>query len=99
MDIVAKHVEPNEFGVRIAGFDKMYYRKKLWNHESLTDFWRLGRVYAKKLEENNMFIMGYLAICSIENEILLFKLFGVNTEIFYNNCNITQLKKMLFFLS
>ena len=81
MDIVAKHVEPNEYGVRIAGLDEMYYRKKLWNHRPLTDFWRVGRGYAKKLEENNMFTMGDIARCSIENENLLFKLFGVNAEL------------------
>ena len=80
MDIVAKHVEPNEFGVRIAQLDEMSYRKKLWEHKPLTDFWRVGRGYAKKLEQNNMFTMGDVARCSLENENLLYKLFGVNAE-------------------
>ena len=81
MDIVAKHVEPNEFGVRIAQLDEMSYRKKLWEHKPLTDFWRVGRGYAKKLEQNNMFTMGDVARCSLENENLLYKLFGVNAEL------------------
>ena len=98
MDIVAKHVEPNEFGVRIAGLDEMYYRKKLWNHRPLTDFWRVGRGYAKKLEENNMFTMGDIARCSIENENLLFKLFGVNAELLIDHawgwepCTLKEVK-------
>lgn len=81
MDIVAKHSEPNEIGVRIAEIDEMSYRKLLWNHRPLTDFWRVGRGYVKKLEQNNMFTMGDIARCSIENENLLYKLFGVNAEL------------------
>lgn len=81
MDIVAKHTEPNEIGVRIAEIDEMSYRKLLWNHKPLTDFWRVGKGYAKKLEQNNMFTMGDVARCSIENENLLYKLFGVNAEL------------------
>ena len=81
MDIVAKHTEPNEIGVRIAEIDEMSYKKLLWNHKPLTDFWRVGKGYAKKLEQNNMFTMGDVARCSIENENLLYKLFGVNAEL------------------
>ena len=98
MDIVAKHVEPNEFGVRIAGLDEMYYRKKLWNHRPLTDFWRVGKGYAKKLEDNNMYTMGDIARCSIENENLLFKLFGVNAELLIDHawgwepCSLKDIK-------
>ena len=55
MDIVAKHTEPNQDGVRIAELDEMAYRRLLWNHKPLTDFWRVGRGYAKKLEENGLF--------------------------------------------
>lgn len=80
MDIVAKKAQPNEFGVRIAGLDEMTYRKKLWNHRPLTDFWRVGAGYSKKLEENKLYTMGDIARCSIENEDLLYKLFGVNAE-------------------
>lgn len=81
MDIVAKHQEPNEKGVRIAYLDEMMYRRLLWNHTPLTDFWRVGNGYANKLEKYNMFTMGDIAKCSIENEDLLYKLFGINAEL------------------
>lgn len=81
MDIVAKHKEPNEKGVRIACIDEMMYRKLLWNHTPLTDFWRVGNGYANKLAKNNIYTMGDIARCSIENEDLLYKLFGVNAEL------------------
>ena len=81
MDIVAKHVKPDKNGVRIAGLDEITYRKMLWTHRPLTDFWRVGKGYAKKLEENRMYTMGDIALCSINNEDLLFKLFGVNAEL------------------
>lgn len=87
MDIVAKHVLADEEGVRIAELDEMSYRRLLWNHRPLTDFWRVGRGYAKKLEENGLFTMGDVARCSIGkpsdyyNEDLLFRLFGVNAEL------------------
>ena len=81
MDIVAKHIPADENGVRIAELDEMSYRKTLWAHQPLTDFWRVGRGYAKKLEENGMFTMGDVARCSHENEDLLYKLFGKNAEL------------------
>ncbi len=87
MDIVAKHVEPNRDGVRIASLDEMSYRRLLWNHRPLTDFWRVGQGYRKKLEENGLFTMGDIARCSLggpsdfHNEDLLYKLFGVNAEL------------------
>ena len=65
MDIVAKHIPADKEGVRIAELDEMSYRRQLWNHRPLTDFWRVGRGYAKKLEENGMFTMGDVARCSI----------------------------------
>ena len=68
MDIVAKHVQPNKNGVRIAGLDEMTYRKLLWNHRPLTDFWRVGKGYAKKLEAHRIFTMGDIARISIQNE-------------------------------
>ena len=80
MDIVAKHMEPNEFGVRIAGLDEMTYRKLLWNHKPITSFWRVGKGIARRLEENNMYTMGDVARKSLENQDLLYKLFGVNAE-------------------
>ncbi|MBQ8592074.1 MAG: DNA methylase [Lachnospiraceae bacterium] len=87
MDIVAKHVQPDKNGVRIAELDEMSYRRLLWNHRPLTDFWRVGRGYQKKLEANGLFTMGDIARCSIGtpkdyyNEDLLYKLFGVNAEL------------------
>ena len=87
MDIVAKHVEPDKNGVRIAELDERQYRELLWDHRPITDFWRVGRGYARKLSENGMFTMGDIARCSIgssqcfHNEDLLYKLFGVNAEL------------------
>ena len=81
MDIVAKHKEPNEIGVRIAEIDEMSYRKLLWNHKPLTSFWRVGKGIADKLEKNGLYTMGDVARCSLNNENLLYKLFGVNAEL------------------
>lgn len=81
MDIVAKHVQPNKNGVRIAGLDEMTYRKLLWGHRPITDFWRVGKGYAKKLEAHRIFTMGDIARTSIQNEELLYKLFGINAEL------------------
>lgn len=81
MDIVAKHVKSDENGVRIAGLDEMAYRKLLWGHRPLTDFWRVGKGYTKKLEEHGMYTMGDVARMSVKNEDLLYKLFGVNAEL------------------
>lgn len=81
MDIVAKHIPADENGVRIAELDEMSYRKTMWSHQPLTDFWRVGRGYAKKLEEHGMFTMGDVARCSERDEDLLYKLFGKNAEL------------------
>ena len=81
MDIVAKHIPADENGVRIAELDEMSYRKTLWAHQPLTDFWRVGRGIAKKLEENGMFTMGDVARCSVHDEDKLHKLFGKNAEL------------------
>ncbi len=87
MDVVAKHIAPDKDGVRIAELDEMTYRKMLWNHQPITDFWRVGRGYAKKLKEYGMLTMGDIARCSIGrenefyNEDLLYKLFGINAEL------------------
>ena len=81
MDIVAKHIPADQNGVRIAELDEMTYRKTMWTHQPLTDFWRVGRGYAKRLEENGMFTMGDVARCSVQNEDLLYKLFGKNAEL------------------
>lgn len=104
MDIGAKHAEPDENGVRIAGLDEMSYRRKLWGHRPLTDFWRVGAGYAKKLEGAGLFTMGDIARCSIGkktdfyNEDLLYKMFGVNAELLidhawgYEPCTIAEIK-------
>ena len=104
LDIVAKHVEPDEDGVRIAELDEMSYRRLLWAYRPLTDFWRVGGGYAKKLEANGMFTMGDIARCSIgkpgeyHNEDLLYRLFGINAELLIDHawgwepCTIVDIK-------
>ena len=104
MDIEAKHAEPDENGVRIAELDEMTYKQKLWSHRPLTDFWRVGHGYAKKLEENGLYTMGDIARCSLGkdgayyNEDLLYRLFGVNAELLidhawgYEPCTIAEIK-------
>lgn len=105
MDIVAKHIPADKDGVRIAELDEMSYRKQLWNHRPLTDFWRVGRGYAKKLEENGLYTMGDVARCSIGkpneyyNEDFLYKLFGINAELLIDHawgwepCSIAEVKQ------
>ena len=98
MDIVAKHIPADENGVRIAELDERSYREKLWAHTPLTDFWRVGRGYAKKLEENGMFTMGDVARRSLTDEEALFKLFGKNAELLidhawgYEPCTVEAVK-------
>ncbi len=104
MDIMAKHVQPDENGVRIACLDEMSYRRKLWAHEPITDFWRVGKGYAKKLAECGLYTMGDVARCSVGapedfyNEELLYKLFGVNAELLidhawgYEPCTMADVK-------
>ena len=104
MDIVAKHMKADEDGVRIAQIDELSYRKLLWDHRPITDFWRVGRGYAKKLEQIGLYTMGDVARCSIGkdtdfyNENLLYSLFGVNAELLidhawgYENCTIKDVK-------
>lgn len=81
MDINAKHIPADENGVRIAQLDEMSFRETLWEHEPITDFWRVGKGYAKKLAEYGMTTMGDVALCSVQNEDLLYKLFGKNAEL------------------
>ena len=98
MDIMAKHVKPNENGVRIAGLDEMTYRKLLWSHRPITDFWRVGKGYAKRLEKYRIYTMGDVAKTSVDNEELLYKLFGVNAELLIDHswgwepCTIESIK-------
>lgn len=81
MDILAKHAEPDCNGVRVAILDERSFRKKLWSHTPITDFWRVGKGYSKSLERYGIYTMGDVARCSILNEDLLYKLFGVNAEL------------------
>jgi DNA polymerase V len=98
MDIVAKHIPADADGVRIAELDEMSYRRQLWNHTPLTDFWRVGRGIARRLENYGVFTMGQLARLSITHEAFLFKLFGVNAELLidhawgYEPCTIDMVK-------
>lgn len=98
MDIVAKHVQPDRDGVRIAKLNERTYRHLLWNHRPLTDFWRVGQGYARKLEGNGLFTMGDIARCSIYHEELLYKLFGINAELLIDHawgwepCTIQDIK-------
>lgn len=87
MDIVAKHIPPDKNGVRIASLNEKSYRRILWTHRPITDFWRVGKGYAQKLSEQGIFTMGDVARCSVGgldeyyNEDLLYRLFGVNAEL------------------
>ena len=104
LDILAKHVEPDADGIRIAELDEMSYRRKLWSHRPLTDFWRVGPGYARKLQEQGLYTMGDIARCSVGkpgdyyNEELLYKLFGVNAELLIDHawgwepCTISEIK-------
>lgn len=105
MDIMAKHVEPDEDGVRIAELDEMGFRKNLWSHRPLTSFWQVGRGIAQRLENcylNNgrgILTMGDLARVSVRNPEALYKMFGINAEILidhawgYEPCTIAEIKK------
>ena len=104
MDIVAKHIEPDAYGVRIAQLDEKSYRSLLWDHRPLTDFWRVGPGYRKKLEKVGLYTMGDVARCSLgdpnafHNEALLYKLFGINAQLLidhawgWESCTIADIK-------
>ena len=98
MDIVAKHKPADKDGVRIAELDEQSYRRLLWDHKPLTSFWRVGHGLAAKLESYGMYTMGQIARCSINNEELLYKLFGVNAELLIDHawgwepCTIEAIK-------
>ncbi len=104
MDIGAKHTEADDDGVRIAELDEYSYRRLLWDHRPITDFWRVGRGYAKKLAKKSIFTMGDIARCSLGtssdyyNEDLLYKMFGVNAELLidhawgYEPCTLAEVK-------
>ncbi len=105
MDVEAKHIAPDKDGVRIAELDEMSYRQKLWGHRPITDFWRVGPGYARKLETHGLYTMGDVARCSVgrddeyHNEELLYRLFGINAELLIDHawgwepCTIADIKK------
>lgn len=104
MDIVAKRIKPDQNGVRIAQLNEHTYRQLLWDHQPLTDFWRVGRGYARKLEAHGLHTMGDIVRCSVGeptdyyNEKLLYQLFGVNAELLIDHawgwepCTIADIK-------
>ncbi|MCD8206991.1 MAG: DNA methylase [Bacteroidales bacterium] len=98
MDIVAKHINADKDGVRVAELDEMSYRRQMWDHQPLTDFWRVGHGTANRLETIGIRTMGQLARCSVRSEEILYKLFGVNAELLIDHawgwepCNIEQIK-------
>lgn len=105
MDIVAKHMPADKNGVRIAELNEMSYRKTLWHHTPLTDFWRVGKGYAKRLHDLGLYTMGDIALCSKGNvdskynEDMLYKEFGINAELLidhawgYESCTMADIKK------
>lgn len=98
MDIVAKHIPADENGVRIAALDEMKFRRELWSHRPITDFWRVGRGIAKRLADYGMYTMGDVALCSEKDEELLYKLFGKNAELLIDHawgwepCTVPSIK-------
>lgn len=98
MDVMAKRIPADKNGVRIAELDEFKFRQELWDHRPLTDFWRVGRGYAKKLDAHGMLTMGDVARCSVKNEDLLYKLFGKNAELLIDHawgwepCTIPAIK-------
>ena len=105
MDIVAKHMPADKNGVRIAELNELSYRKTLWHHTPLTDFWRVGKGYAKRLHDLGLYTMGDIALCSKGNvdskynEDMLYKEFGINAELLidhawgYESCTMADIKK------
>ena len=98
MDVVAKHIDADENGVRIAELDEANYRHSLWEHKPLTDFWRIGKGIATKLESHGMYTLGDVAQYSLINMEGLYKMFGVNAEILIDHvwgrepCTIADIK-------
>ena len=101
MDIVAKHMPADKDGVRIAELDEMGYRRLLWDHRPITDFWRVGKGYSRRLAKAGMYTMSDVARCSVYNEDLLYKMFGVNAELLIDHawgwepCSIRDIKSYI----
>ncbi len=98
MDILAKKAEPDATGARMAELDEMSYRRLLWGYRPLTDFWRVGKGYARRLEAAGLYTMGDVALCSEKDEDYLYKMFGVNAELLIDHawgwepCEIAEIR-------
>lgn len=98
MDIVAKHVDADASGVRIAELDELTYRRLLWDHKPLTDFWRVGGGIAKRLENSDLNTMGDIARTSLHHEDLLYRMLGIDAELLidhawgYEPCSMEEIK-------
>ena len=98
MDILAKRMEADAYGVRVAQLDELSYRQQLWAHRPLTDFWRVGRGYTARLEKIGLYTMGDIARCSLHNEDVLYQLFGVNAQLLIDHawgwepCTLADIK-------
>jgi DNA polymerase V len=98
MDIVAKHVEADAYGVRIAELDELTYRRLLWDHKPITDFWRIGGGIAKRLENSELNTMGEIARASLYNEDILYRMLGIDAELLidhawgYEPCSMEEIK-------
>ena len=98
MDVVAKHAAPNEHGARVAELTERSYRRQLWDHRPITDFWRVGRGTARRLESRGVYTMGDLARLSLDSEDTLYRVFGVNAELLidhawgYEPCTLPAIK-------
>ena len=101
MDIVAKKMPADKDGVRIAELDEMSYRRLLWDHRPITDFWRVGKGISRRLAKAGMYTMGDVARCSVYNEDLLYKMFGINAELLIDHawgwepCTIKDIKSYI----
>lgn len=99
MDIIAKHSEPDNNGIRIGELDEILYRKLLWDHKPLKDFWRIGSGYSNRLEKLGLYTMGDIAKFSLKNESVLYRIFGINAELLidhawgYESCEMSDIKK------
>lgn len=99
MDIIAKKMKPNEFGARIAVCDNKKFREVLWNHKPITDFWRIGEGTSNRLKKLGIYTMADIARCSIKNEDVLYKIFGINAKLLidhawgYEPCTIKEIKE------
>ncbi len=99
MDIMAKKMPADADGVRIAELEEMSFRRQLWGHAPLTDFWRVGAGTARRLAQLGIYTMGDLARFSLTGEDVLYREFGVNAELLIDHawgwepCLISDIKE------